>query len=72
MKKIASYGIRNQSSLAGNLMIKHAHNDFPSDVFLSLETAGAMVDILDINGTEMSLPIGEIPWADMTRKIIVR
>ena len=25
MKKIASYGIRNQGSLAGNLMMKHGH-----------------------------------------------
>ena len=37
---IASVGIRNQGTLAGNLMLKHAHNDFPSDVFLSLETVG--------------------------------
>jgi hypothetical protein len=28
-------------------MMKHAHNDFPSDVFLSLETAGAVAEILD-------------------------
>ena len=39
MKQIASYGIRNQGSLAGNLMMKHEHNDLPSDVFLSFETS---------------------------------
>jgi len=72
MKKIASYGIRNQGSIAGNLMMKNAHNDFPSDVFLSLETAGAMADIMDVNGTLITIPVGEVPWTDMNRKIIVR
>jgi xanthine dehydrogenase/oxidase len=30
-------------TLAGNLMLKHAHNDFPSDVFVLLEAIGASV-----------------------------
>ena len=32
-------------SVAGNLMIKHTHREFPSDLFLILETAGAQVHI---------------------------
>ena len=39
---IASVGIRNQGTLVGNLMLKNAHNDFPSDVYISLTTVGAM------------------------------
>jgi xanthine dehydrogenase/oxidase len=30
-------------TLAGNLMLKHAHNDFPSDVFVLLEGIGASI-----------------------------
>jgi hypothetical protein len=30
-------------TLAGNLMLKHAHNDFPSDVFVILEAVGASI-----------------------------
>ena len=30
-------------TLAGNLMLKHAHNDFPSDVFVLLEALGANI-----------------------------
>lgn len=69
MMKIASYGIRNQGSLAGNLMMKHAHNDFPSDVFLSLETAGAVAEILDHSGALSTISIGELPFVDMNRKL---
>ena len=35
--------MRNTGTLAGNLMIKHAHQYFPSDCFLMLETLGANV-----------------------------
>ena len=30
-------------TLAGNLMLKHAHNDFPSDLFVLLEGIGASI-----------------------------
>lgn len=32
-------------TIGGNLMIKNQHNEFPSDVFILLETVGAMVTI---------------------------
>lgn len=32
-------------TLAGNLSIKHQHNDFPSDIFLIFETVGAVFTI---------------------------
>ena len=47
---IASVGIKNQGTLAGNLMMKHAHQDFPSDVFLTLTTIGAMLEIVKVKG----------------------
>ena len=33
------------ASVAGNLMIKHAHHDFPSDVFTMTEAAGGKVEV---------------------------
>lgn len=32
-------------TIGGNLMIKHQHNEFPSDIYLLLETVGAQVTI---------------------------
>ena len=49
MSLIASVGIKNQGTLAGNLMMKHAHQDFPSDVFLTMTTIGAMLEIVKVN-----------------------
>ena len=71
MKKIASYGIRNQGSLAGNLMMKHGHNEFPSDVFLSLETAGATVQLASTDGALRSVAVGELPYMNMDKKVLV-
>ena len=48
MSLIASIGIKNQGTLAGNLMMKHAHQDFPSDVFITLTTIGAMLEIVKV------------------------
>lgn len=32
-------------TIAGNLMIKHTHNSFSSDIFLLLETVGAQLTL---------------------------
>ncbi|ODN02750.1 putative aldehyde oxidase 1 [Orchesella cincta] len=47
-------GFRN-GTIGGNLMIKHAHNDFPSDVFVILETLGATIQIAWLKGQPASL-----------------
>jgi len=36
-------------TIAGNLMMKHAHNDFPSDVFVLLEAVGAQIVTVSAN-----------------------
>jgi xanthine dehydrogenase/oxidase len=41
--QVANTGVRHMGTLAGNLMLKHAHNDFPSDVFVLLEAVGASI-----------------------------
>jgi xanthine dehydrogenase/oxidase len=44
---VAHIPVRNIGSLAGNLAIKHRHHEFPSDIFLLLETCGATVTICE-------------------------
>lgn len=45
LELVANTPVRNVATLAGNLSIKHDHNDFPSDVFLILEAADARLQI---------------------------
>ena len=44
-KRVANVSVRNLGTLAGNLMIKHTHREFPSDIFLVLEAVGVMLTI---------------------------
>ena len=67
---IASVGIRNQGTLAGNLMMKNAHNDFPSDVYLCLATVGAILEIMDHNGASEQVTVENFLTKDMDRKFI--
>ena len=67
---IASYGIRNQGTLAGNLMMKNAHNDFPSDIYLSMATVGATLEIVDHSGASEQVSVEDFVTKDMNRKFI--
>ena len=69
---IASQGIRNQGTLAGNLMMKNAHNDFPSDVFISMETVGATLEIITSTGAVEEMSVVDFVTHDMNRKFIKR
>ncbi|XP_042858609.1 indole-3-acetaldehyde oxidase-like [Penaeus japonicus] len=42
-RRVGGTALRNMGSWAGNLAMKMAHRDFPSDVFVSLMAAGAVV-----------------------------
>ncbi|XP_028031989.1 indole-3-acetaldehyde oxidase-like isoform X3 [Bombyx mandarina] len=43
---VAHVPVRNIGTLGGNLALKNKHNEFPSDIFLLLETIGATVGII--------------------------
>ncbi|CAG9836996.1 unnamed protein product [Diabrotica balteata] len=67
---VASVQIRNLGSLAGNLMIKYRHNEFPSDIFLILETFNASIRLVDVDGNESFCTPQEFLRVDMTRRVI--
>lgn len=67
---IASVPVRNVGSIAGNLMIKHTHHEFPSDLFLILETAGTQIHILDGPGSKRSSVLMDFLNTDMKHKVI--
>ncbi|XP_011302981.1 indole-3-acetaldehyde oxidase [Fopius arisanus] len=67
---IAHISVRNLGTLAGNLMIKHQYNEFPSDMFLILETAGAKIHILESPGEKKEINFMDFIKMDMNHKII--
>ncbi|XP_059612684.1 xanthine dehydrogenase/oxidase-like [Phlebotomus argentipes] len=69
---VAHVAVRNIGTLAGNLMIKHEHPDFPSDVFLILETVGAMLIIAENVGRTRSVSVANFLKMDMKRRIILK
>jgi len=65
IKRIANVPVRNVGTMAGNLMIKYVHREFPSDLFAILETVGAKLKIgtgkhsmLKLGSTTSSVMIG--------------
>ncbi|XP_015433474.1 PREDICTED: indole-3-acetaldehyde oxidase-like [Dufourea novaeangliae] len=67
---IASVPVRNIGTLAGNLMIKHQYHEFPSDLFLMLETVGAQLHIVEAGGRKTSVNLLNFLNMDMKHKII--
>ncbi|CAC5385057.1 XDH [Mytilus coruscus] len=60
----------NMASWAGNLMLKHLHPEFQSDVYVSLEAANVKLIIADSTGSN-TIPISQFLKTDMTNKVIV-
>lgn len=53
------------------MSIKHAHNEFQSDIFLLLETIGAKLNIVSIDGLITSCTPVEYLALDMRQKVIL-
>ncbi|GFO23340.1 xanthine dehydrogenase/oxidase [Plakobranchus ocellatus] len=72
LKVVANVMVRNAGSIGGNLMIKHNHKDFPSDIFTTLEAAGAQVEIFDTaSSAKKTVPLLEFMTSvNMSGKVL--
>ncbi|CAG5123476.1 unnamed protein product, partial [Candidula unifasciata] len=68
---VASTGVRNLGSWAGNLMLKYSHKEFPSDIFLLLSTVGVTLNIVDEKGSNKNYSMVDFLSLNMTGKVIV-
>ncbi|XP_035713400.1 xanthine dehydrogenase/oxidase isoform X1 [Folsomia candida] len=71
LKRVANTPIRNAATLGGNLMLKHFHADFPSDVFVLLDCVGAKVLIASSPTVSREYSITEFKAMGMNGKIIL-
>ena len=69
LKMVANTSVRNVGSLAGNLVLKKAHPEFASDVFVLLAAVGASIWVRDSVGWE-KYTASEFLVLDMDRKVI--
>ncbi|XP_050309802.1 uncharacterized protein LOC126745822 isoform X2 [Anthonomus grandis grandis] len=67
---VAHVPVRNIGTLAGNLMMKHKHNEFPSDIFLILETANAVLVIVDLDKNEIRVSPENFLKINMHQKVL--
>ncbi|XP_047533953.1 xanthine dehydrogenase 1-like isoform X2 [Vanessa atalanta] len=71
IKLVAHIPVRNLGTIAGNLMLKNKHHEFPSDIYLLFETVGAQVTIVSAPGYSKILTMQDFLKEDMTGKIIL-
>ncbi|XP_054089258.1 uncharacterized protein LOC105220608 [Zeugodacus cucurbitae] len=67
---IANIPVRNMGTLAGNLIMKYYHNDFPSDVHIVFEALNAQVVLQENAVEEKTLTMAEFLQTEMNGKII--
>ncbi|XP_071122788.1 uncharacterized protein [Mytilus edulis] len=70
LMRVAGRSVRSMASWAGNLMLKHLHPEFQSDVYVSLEAANVKLIIANSAGSN-TIPISQFLKTDMTNKVIV-
>ncbi|XP_058054257.1 uncharacterized protein LOC131205952 [Anopheles bellator] len=68
---IANVPVRNTGTIAGNLSIKHQHNEFPSDLYLILEAANAKLTIMESEGKTSIVKPSEYVTLDMGKKVLL-
>ncbi|KAJ8925554.1 hypothetical protein NQ315_009394 [Exocentrus adspersus] len=67
---IANVPVRNIGTIAGNLMIKYNHNEFPSNIFLLLETYNAVIVIVDVEENESMVSPQQFLQLNMAKRVI--
>ncbi|XP_070000799.1 uncharacterized protein [Penaeus vannamei] len=71
-KVVANVGVRNAGCWAGNLMLKHAHMGFQSDIFLTLLVAGAELTLGHAHdGSTSHIDLEQFLQTDMSRSVIL-
>ncbi|PVD33600.1 hypothetical protein C0Q70_04857 [Pomacea canaliculata] len=70
IKKVANNGVRNLASWAGNLMLKHRHPEFLSDIYTMLDVVGTRLLIGDDTGNRSQCTLKEFLSLDMQGKVI--
>ncbi|XP_025084732.1 xanthine dehydrogenase-like [Pomacea canaliculata] len=70
IKKVANNGVRNLASWAGNLMLKHKHPEFLSDIYTMLDVVGTRLLIGDETGNRSQCTLKEFLSLDMQGKVI--
>ncbi|CAH1786918.1 unnamed protein product [Owenia fusiformis] len=70
ISRVANTPVRNVATWAGNLMMKHAHNEFPSDIFLILETVQARLTIRDSHGISECSPLSFLSFCTPDNMIL--
>ncbi|XP_049545874.1 xanthine dehydrogenase-like isoform X1 [Anopheles darlingi] len=67
---IANVPVRNAGTIAGNLSIKNQHHEFPSDLYLLLEAAGAQLTIVEAGGKSSTVTPADFVRMDMQKKVL--
>uniref|UniRef100_A0A1I8GBT9 FAD-binding PCMH-type domain-containing protein n=1 Tax=Macrostomum lignano TaxID=282301 RepID=A0A1I8GBT9_9PLAT len=70
LQRVANQAVRRNACWAGNLMMKHAHPEFPSDVYVLLEASRATVRISD-GVSEQQLVLADLLRQDMRGRVIL-
>ena len=71
IRKVAHPSVRNIGTIGGNLMLKHSYQDFPSDLFLLIETIGAKLMIKSPDVPSVSVSPLEFLAMDMNKKVLM-
>ncbi|XP_053662319.1 uncharacterized protein LOC128711466 [Anopheles marshallii] len=71
VRKMANLPVRNVGTIGGNLMLKHQHPEFPSDLFLLLEAAGATLTVVSsVESDLLSVSPSDFLKLNMHKKIL--
>ncbi|XP_061376829.1 uncharacterized protein LOC116770815 [Danaus plexippus] len=71
MDLVAHIPVRNIGTIGGNLYMKYANNEFPSDIFLLFETVGAMITIAGSVNKKKTVTLTEFLKMNMKDSIIL-
>ncbi|XP_059612742.1 uncharacterized protein LOC132259206 [Phlebotomus argentipes] len=72
LQLVGSPSIKNMASIAGNLMLKHQHREFSSDLFLMITTVGGKIEIAENESSRRILTTLEFLNTDMKGKIVTK